>query len=185
MVQIRFTRRFSMAHRLLAERTSKCAVPHGHNEFVSVVLAPRAGSKADAHWGQSNYTASFESLKKPWHAFVDDALDHAFQLGADDPLIGYFKAHEPDLLPRLLIIPGDPTTEAVGLALLAKLNAFLGLHNPDFEVLRLELEETPTNTVIVTPADLAACPIDFGAWTHRADLSINDLLPPGAFGGTR
>ncbi len=38
-----------------------------------------------------------------------------------------------------------------------------------------------TNTVVVTPDDLAACPIRLGEWCHRADLSLNDLLPPEAW----
>ncbi|MEG0819491.1 MAG: 6-carboxytetrahydropterin synthase [Brevundimonas sp.] len=29
-----------MAHRLIADAGSKCAVPHGHNEFVKVTLEP-------------------------------------------------------------------------------------------------------------------------------------------------
>ncbi|MBN9481695.1 MAG: 6-carboxytetrahydropterin synthase, partial [Bordetella sp.] len=42
MPAVRFTRRFSMAHRLIADAGSKCAVPHGHNEFVTVTLEPTA-----------------------------------------------------------------------------------------------------------------------------------------------
>lgn len=174
-MQIQFTRRFSMAHRLRADRSSKCATPHGHNEFVRVTL--NAKSPDTVKWGQSNYAQSFDALKRDWHRFVDEALDHAFQLGADDPLIGFFQAHEPDLLPRLLIIPGDPTTEAVALALYHKLNAILSAQVPDFECVRFEIEETPTNTVILTPEDLNHGP-RLAEWCHRADLSINDLLPP-------
>ena len=174
---IQFKRRFSMAHRLRFDRNSKCMVPHGHNEFVTVSLKARPGGRG-VDWGNANYAASFADLKRHWHGFVDDSLDHAFQLGADDPMIGYFRDHEPELLPRLLVIAGDPTTEAVATALLMKLNALLAVHLPDFECERLDLEETPTNTVVVTTEDAAACPIRLGEWCHRADLSINDLLPP-------
>ncbi|MFN3808518.1 6-pyruvoyl trahydropterin synthase family protein [Asticcacaulis sp.] len=178
-MQIQFTRRFSMAHRLRADRSSKCATPHGHNEFVRVTL--KAKSPDTVKWGQSNYAQSFDALKRDWHRFVDDALDHAFQLGADDPLIGFFQAHEPDLLPRLLIIPGDPTTEGVALALYHKLNAILSANVPEFACVRFEIEETPTNTVILTPDDLSHGP-RLADWCHRADLSINDLLPPDVWG---
>lgn len=184
MAQIRFTRRFSMAHRLYSQQSSNCFTPHGHNEFVHVTLSQKAGAARAVQWGSANCAAPFLALKKPWHTFVDDALDHAFQLSASDPLISYFQAHEPAVVPRLLVVPGDPTTEVVGLALLSKLQAFLAVHADDFECTRLELEETPTNAVIVTPDDLRACSIDLGAWTRRADQSINDLLPPSAFGGT-
>jgi 6-pyruvoyltetrahydropterin/6-carboxytetrahydropterin synthase len=96
-------------------------------------------------------------------------------------MIGYFRQHEPDLLPRLLVIEGDPTTEAVAAALYMKLNAILAAHLPDFECVRFEIEETPTNSVVLGPADIAACPIRLGEWCHRADMSLNDLLSPEAW----
>lgn len=182
---IQFKRRFSMAHRLRFDHLSKCMTPHGHNEFVAVSLQPKAEAKGmtkGVDWGHANYAASFADLKRHWHAFVDDALDHAFQLGHDDPMIGYFEAHEPELLPRLLIIQGDPTTEAVAAALYMKLRAILAKFRPDFECVRFEVEETPTNSVVLTPADIAACPIALGDWCHRADLSLNDLLPADSWG---
>lgn len=168
---IQFTRRFSMAHRLLADRTSKCATPHGHNEYVRVSLKPTATRVA---WGEANHALSFDALKRDWHGFVDHALDHAFQMGSKDPLIGFFQTHEPDILPRLLIVEGDPTTEAVALALYQKLNAILAAHVPGFECVRFEIEETPTNSVILTPEDLVDAP-RLGEWCHRADYSLNDL----------
>ena len=169
-----------MAHRLRFDRNSKCAVPHGHNEFVTVSLQPRPEAKG-IDWGASNYAASFSVLKAQWHTFVDDSLDHAFQLGHDDPMIGYFQQHEPDLMPRLLVIDGDPTTEAVATALYMKLNAILAIYLPDVVCSRLELEETPTNSVVLGLDDVLGCPVRLGEWCHRADLSINDLLPVGAW----
>lgn len=178
-MQLQFKRRFSMAHRLRFDANSKCLTPHGHNEFVVVSLQARdAGAM---RWGNANYAASFADLKRHWHRFVDDSLDHAFQLGHDDPMIGYFRQHEPELLPRLLVIEGDPTTEAVAAALYMKLNAILAAHLPDFECVRFEIEETPTNSVVLGPADIAACPIRLGEWCHRADMSLNDLLSPDAW----
>ena len=171
---IQFKRRFSMAHRLRFDRSSKCMTPHGHNEIVTISLQPKT---ATADWGGANHAMSFADLKRHWHAFVDDALDHAFQLGHDDPMIGWFRDHEPELLPRLLVITGDPTTEGVAAALYMKLNAILLKCLPQFECVRFELEETPTNTIALTPADLAAVTVPLGAWCHRADMSLNDLLP--------
>lgn len=179
MTDLIFTRRFSMAHRLLADRSDKCATPHGHNEFVKVTLRPRPDTPAG--WGTANQAADFARLKRHWHQFIDKSLDHAFQLGAADPLIGYFRDHEPDLLPRLLILKGDPTTEALAVALYAKCQAILACFCPDFTCVGLDLEETPTNTVRLSPDDGIA-PFDLGAWTHRADLSLNDLVPPSVFG---
>ena len=179
MTELVFTRRFSMAHRLLSDRRSKCATPHGHNEYVKIRLRPKA--ETGPRWGSANATADFSDVKRHWHHFIDHSLDHALQLGADDPLIGYFKAHEPDILPRLLIIKGDPTTEALALALLQKCTAILAQFVPGFSCASLELEETPTNTVCVSATDLVTAP-HFGDWCHRADLSLNDLIAVSQFG---
>ena len=178
---IQFQRRFSMAHRLRFDKDSKCATPHGHNEFVTVSLQAKDSARG-MDWGNANYAESFAKLKTHWHRFIDNSLDHAFQLGHDDPMIGYFQAHEPDLLPRLLVIAGDPTTEAVATALYMKLNAILQAHLPDFECVRFELQETPTNSLTLTQVDVNACPIRLGEWCHRADLSLNDLLPASDWG---
>jgi 6-pyruvoyltetrahydropterin/6-carboxytetrahydropterin synthase len=178
MVDIVFKRRFSMAHRLRFDRTSKCATPHGHNEFVSVTLRLKQGCARNIDWGGSNHAESFARLKKHWHRFVDESLDHALQLGHDDPLIAYFQAHEPDIVPRLLVINGDPTTEAVAMALYFKLNAILSAYVPDFECIRFEIEETPTNSVVIALDEMQSCTASLGAWCGRADMSINDLLAP-------
>lgn len=162
-----------MAHRLLSDRSSKCATPHGHNEFVRIKIAT---PDQDYDWGGKNAANRFEDIKTPWHGFVDGALDHAFQLGADDPLIGYFTAHEPDLLARLLIIKGDPTTEALAVALFQKCTAILCHHKPSLKLLSLELEETPTNCVMIEASEHLLS-IDLGDWCHRPDHTINDLSP--------
>ena len=104
MPQVRFTRRFSMAHRLLADAGSRCAVPHGHNEFVTVTLA----TDREMAFGGSNYVASFESLKKRWHGFIDGAVDHAFQVNAADPLLDWFRTHEPHRLTQVMVFEATP-----------------------------------------------------------------------------
>jgi len=172
MPQVRFTRRFSMAHRLLSDPASRCAVPHGHNEFVHVTLA--TGAAMD--FGGSNYVASFETLKGRWHGFIDRAVDHAFQLNAADPMLDWFAQHEPDRMGRLMVFDGDPTTEAFAIALRRKLDAILVDEGSAFRCVELVLEETPTNAVIVG-ATLSAAERAWGAgsWMDRPDLSINDL----------
>lgn len=173
MVRIEFTRRFSMAHRLLADPASKCATPHGHNEIVRVEL--RARSRPDL--GGSNMVAPFERLKSRWHHFIDHSVDHALQLRLDDPLVEFFARHEPQRLSRIMTFAGDPTTEALALALHAKLSAFLREDAPGFVVERVSVEETPTNAVSVHRADIEAMDIAWqaGAWVDRADDTINDF----------
>ncbi|MFY0399416.1 6-pyruvoyl trahydropterin synthase family protein [Brevundimonas naejangsanensis] len=174
MPAVRFTRRFSMAHRLIADAGSKCAVPHGHNEFVTVTLEPMA----EIDFGGANYAASFERLKARWHGFVDRSLDHAFQLNRADPLLTWFQQHEPHRLNQVLTVDGDPTTEALVIALWRKLEAILSAEDLPFRLAELAIEETPTNTVLTRGLTEAERTWSLGAWCDRADFSINDLLPP-------
>ena len=161
-----------MAHRLLSDPASRCAVPHGHNEFVHVVLA----TEAEMDFGASNFVTSFETLKGRWHGFIDKAVDHAFQLNGADPMLAWFQANEPQRVARLMVFDGDPTTEAFAIALRRKLDAILAADGSLYRCVELTLEETPTNAVIVgehlSAAERAWAA---GSWMDRADLSINDL----------
>ncbi|HVY84947.1 MAG TPA: 6-carboxytetrahydropterin synthase [Caulobacterales bacterium] len=173
MAILEFSRRYAMAHRLLAEPSSKCVIPHGHNEIVTVRLAP----KAPFRFGGANALAPFENIKGRWHAWIDGAVDHSLHLGEDDPLLGYFRAHEPAQLKRVMTFPGDPTTEALAASFWLKLSAFLEADALPFAVENLRVEETPTNTVVITREtfDPLECGLALNAWQRRADMSINDF----------
>ena len=173
MAGLEFTRRYAMAHRLLADPASKCAIPHGHNEIVTVRLDPHRGFR----FGGANAVAPFEAVKGRWHAWIDGHVDHALQLGETDPLIAYFRAHEPARMARLLTMPGDPTTEALAACFWLKLSAFLAADDLPFSVREVRVEETPTNAVVLTrdEFDAEACGLDAEAWPRRADMSINDF----------
>lgn len=161
-----------MAHRLLADPGSRCAVPHGHNEFVTVTLA----TDKEMAFGGSNYVASFESLKKRWHGFIDGAVDHAFQVNAADPLLDWFRTHEPHRLNQVMIFDGDPTTEAFAIALRRKIEAILTAEGSAYRCIELALEETPTNTIVVGETlSTAERAWMAGGWMDRPDQSINDL----------
>lgn len=171
MPVLEFTRRFAMGHRLIADPASKCAVPHGHNEFVTVTLA----TDARPDWGGANMAASFERLKTRWHGWIDGAVDHALQLNRLDPLVGFFQEHEPERVARLMLFDGDPTTEAAAVGLRRKLEAFLREEAPGWRCVRLRLEETPTNAVVLEGEADPAGGWAPGAWCDRADMSINDV----------
>ena len=177
MFALVFSRRFSMAHRLLGPDVGKCDMPHGHNEVVSAHMEAARPAALD---GTHNMVAPFDVAKGDWHGWIDGHVDHALQLSATDPLLEYFRAHEPEKLPRLIITPGDPTTEVMAACFTAKLNAILLRADTGLVCRRLELTETPTNTVIFTgdPADVLpeAQGRDGGTpWWMRADTSTNDL----------
>lgn len=178
MFSLVFSRRYAMAHRLLADPAAagKCAMPHGHNETVRVTLHATDPRPLD---GTRNMVEPFETAKAAWHRWIDDQVDHAFQIAVSDPLLGYFRAHEPERLERLLITPGDPTTEALCCCFMAKLNAILAADGGRLSCVRVEIEETPTNTVIFEGDPHAALGIAASAdhWWNRPDMSINDLEP--------
>jgi len=179
MFSLVFSRRYAMAHRLLADASNveggdKCATPHGHNETVTVTLHAINPTAFD---GARNMVERFETAKSTWHRWIDDQVDHAFQLGAGDPLLGFFREHEPERLPRLLVTFGDPTTEVLACCFMAKLNAFLAAEGSGVWCVQVSIEETPTNTVTFEGDPHAALGItaSAGNWWCRADMSMNDL----------
>ena len=172
MLELQFTRRFSMGHRLVAGGSEQCALPHGHNEFVCVRLRATRPLPLD---GVHNMLVPFERAKARWHRFVDERLDHALQLSEADPLLGWFQAHEPARAARIVVTPGDPTTELMACLLLAKLDAILLDDGDALRTTAIELQETPTNTVRFAGDPLALLPAPRAAadcWWRRPDMSI-------------
>ncbi len=167
-LQLRFTRRFSMAHRLIAGPSTKCATPHGHNEFVVVHLAPTGSARLD---GAANMVVEFGQAKKRWHAFVDDHRDHALQLSDADPLLELSATHFPGW--RIVVTPGDPTTELMAALLMSKCQAILDAEQVPLTCVRLELEETPTNSVVFEGDPQAVIPsgTSLSPWWTRGDPS--------------
>lgn len=170
---LQFERRFSMAHRLISGSSPKCAIPHGHNEYVKVYLEVKASRTLDSH---SNMIAAFAEAKHRWHQFVDERLDHSFQVRNDDPILDFFKQKEPHLMKRILITPGDPTTEVLCACLMSKLSAFLDDSDSNLQCARLEIQETPTNTVILEGVGAYEPHLPQGDyWWCRSDFSINEF----------
>ena len=167
-----------MAHRLSSGLSLRCSVPHGHNEFVRVFLEPTSSRRLD---GKTNVMTLFETAKQRWHAFVDGTLDHSLHLAEEDPLVHYFRTQEPKHLPRLLLTPGDPTTEILCACLMSKAQVFLAASEVPLKCVKILIEETPTNTVTLEGAmayekvlPLTSRPNAL-PWWRRADDSINDL----------
>jgi 6-pyruvoyltetrahydropterin/6-carboxytetrahydropterin synthase len=173
MASLEFTRRYAMAHRLLATKSPKCAIPHGHNEFVTVRLDPHTKFA----FSDTNSVAPFERVKQRWHSWIDEHVDHTLHLAESDPLIAFFREHEPQRLTQIMTFPGDPTTEALAACFFLKCSAFIRHQKLPFVVSEVQIEETPTNTVIIdrNNFDAAESGLRGNAWPWRADESINDF----------
>ncbi len=171
-----FSRRFSMGHRLIRGGSESCALPHGHNETVTVRLQARDPARLD---GGRNMVLPFARAKATWHRWIDAQLDHALQLGEGDPLLDWFAAHEPARAARIVVTPGDPTTELMACLMMAKLSCFLRAEGDALRCVEIRLEETPTNSVVFAgdPFDVLPAPRPAAAcWWRRADMSIAE--PP-------
>lgn len=169
---LRFSRRYSMGHRLISDAAPNCRVPHGHDEVVTVELVSEANATLDP---RTNMLVEFDQAKRRWFDWIDGAVDHSFHLNEADPLVGFFSEHEPHLMGRLLLTPGDPTTEIRAACFKSKLGCFLQNDNPGLRCASLTIQETPTNAVICEAIDPAQMMPTGDHWWSRADLSINDL----------
>lgn len=171
-----FKRRYAMGHRLISGLSEKCGLPHGHNEVVTVTLRAIAPTRLD---GRANMVEPFEHAKSVWHRWIDEHVDHSLHLSAGDPLLDWFAVQESQRLMRILVTPGDPTTEMLAACMMAKLNAFLVADGDRLTCTAIRIDETPTNTVIFEGDPLAFLPrTDLETpWWSRADMTINDLVP--------
>lgn len=170
-IVLRFSRRYAMAHRLTSGAAPNCRVPHGHDEVVTIDITSASGAGLDP---DTNMLVEFEHAKGRWFEWIDGAVDHSFHLGDRDPLIGYFKESEPELLPKLLITPGDPTTEIRAACYQAKLTAFLDADGHGLTCTKVQIQETPTNAVEISGTPIAL-PTGATHWWNRPDQTINDL----------
>jgi 6-pyruvoyltetrahydropterin/6-carboxytetrahydropterin synthase len=154
--------------------SEKCAIPHGHNEIVTVALRATFATPLD---GAANMVVPFERAKGTWHRWIDEHVDHSLHLSADDPLLDWFADREPHRLARILVTPGDPTTEVLAACMMAKINAFLTADGGRLVCASIRVDETPTNTVIFDGDAEAVLPVPLleRPWWTRADMSINNL----------
>ncbi|HAA87599.1 MAG TPA: 6-pyruvoyl tetrahydropterin synthase [Verrucomicrobiales bacterium] len=162
-----------MGHRLVSGAAPNCKIPHGHDEIVTVYIGSDRNRKLD---NDTNMLVEFEEAKGLWFDWIDRSVDHSFHVSSEDPIIKYFIENEPNLLPRLLITPGDPTTEIRAACYYAKLSSFLRTKDDDLICTGLQIQETPTNAVSFKCADITKfLPSGADHWWNRSDLSINDL----------
>ena len=172
-IVLNFTRRYSMGHRLISGAAKNCQIPHGHDEVVTVNITKRSNGILDS---KTNMLVEFEEAKGRWFEWIDQSVDHSFHINNEDPIINYFSENEPELLPKLLITPGDPTTEIRAACYYAKLSKFLDENKTELFCTNLKIQETPTNAVCFSCENIENfLPAGERHWWNRPDLSINDL----------
>ncbi|MEC7225178.1 MAG: 6-carboxytetrahydropterin synthase [Verrucomicrobiota bacterium] len=172
-IVLKFSRRYSMGHRLISGAAKNCQIPHGHDEVVTVNIASKNNEGLDPN---TNMLVEFEDAKGLWFKWIDQAVDHSFHINREDPIIEFFRENEPDLLTKLLVTPGDPTTEIRAACYHSKLSSFLNSGGKGLICIGLQIQETPTNAVYFSCDDIGKfLPSDHDNWWNRADLSINDL----------
>ncbi|MCB0394974.1 MAG: 6-carboxytetrahydropterin synthase [Bdellovibrionales bacterium] len=149
-----------------------CKQPHGHTWNVRVFIEPESSIVLDQ---KENTVALFAKIKKDWHEFIDNHIDHSFLFNSRDGLLEYMKKDNP--CGRHVCTPGDPTTEMLSVLLKAKLSAFLNASGLQLKVIRLELYETQTNGVICEGDPQIHLPKDTSGkhWWNRPDMSTNDF----------
>ena len=178
-MQLKFTRRFCSAHRLMSNLSPKCQNPHGHNWEVVAVIEPTQSYMLDLN---ANMVVEFGAAKKKWHTWIDEYVDHSIMLNENDrQFIRLIREIVPHT--RMMLVPGDPTTEITCALFKAKLNAILEEeHDGQLICTSITLVETPTNTVTFTGNENNQVPPGTHLpeneyeqfWWHRPDMSTFD-----------
>lgn len=166
-----FTRKFEAAHRLMSDKSLKCNGPHGHSFVVKVTIESTSLQSLD---GDINMIEEFGAAKKKWHVWIDECVDHSMMFNSKDPMWQYVR----ELIPhaRILLTSGDPTTEMVCAAFMAKCNAFLiAEHGDRLKCTYIEVVETATNTVTFEGDPYFHIPQGIAYWWNRADMTTHDI----------
>ena len=87
-IVLKFSRRYSMGHRLISGAAKNCQIPHGHDEIVTVNIASINNQGLDPN---TNMLVEFEEAKGQWFKWIDQAVDHSFHINAEDPIINFFR----------------------------------------------------------------------------------------------
>lgn len=171
-MRIEISRKWEGSHRLISgvNKGTLCSLPHGHTWKVTAFFEAIAPFNLDGH---SNVLILFSDLKKRWHHWIDNHIDHSIFLNSTDPLISFLQKENPQS--RIVVTPGDPTTEMIACLFKAKLESFILDEN--FQVLcrQIHIQETATNAVTYAgnPKEtLSSIKFDGPKWWNQADYSV-------------
>ncbi len=175
MFKMTFYRKFEAAHRLIEGENGNtiCAQPHGHTWQIRAHLSPTSDVRLN---NQENTIALFSKVKKDWHNFIDNHIDHSFIFNHRDPLLDFMREQLPG--GRHVVVPGDPTTEIVSVVLKSKLDAILKVSGLELMCESMEVNETQTNCVTFSGNPFEQLPKGSNPetyWWNRPDMTTNDL----------
>lgn len=140
-MELRFKYRFEAAHRFTQSSSPSCMTPHGHTWYATLHL------KSQAPLNANDMSVEFHQLKSSWKDLITNVFDHSFMCNVQDPLI------EPLLHvhggARLILFPGDPTTELISLLMFSKAEQFIAKTpwKEQVAVSGITIDETPTNSI--------------------------------------
>lgn len=116
-----------VAHRLFESR-GKCEAIHGHSMWVTMTLK----GVINEHGMLDGL--DFAVVKRHFRGYLDAYYDHHLLLNENDP----WAATQPDPLPGLNPLPGDPTTENIARWIGEEMRT-------EFPVVRVHVDETAVN----------------------------------------
>jgi 6-pyruvoyltetrahydropterin/6-carboxytetrahydropterin synthase len=140
-MELRFKYRFEAAHRFTQSSSPSCMTPHGHTWYATLHL--QSSSPLNAN----DMAVEFFQLKSSWKALISDVFDHSYMCNSTDPLIEpLLKIHG---AARLILFPGDPTTELISLLMFNKCEKFISESQwkNQVSVSGITIDETPTNSI--------------------------------------
>lgn len=115
--------------------------PHGHTWYATLNL--QSSSPLNAN----DMAVEFHQLKGEWKDLITNVFDHSFMCNMNDPLVEPLLKIHADA--RLILFPGDPTTELISLLLFSKCEKFLenSKWKDQVTVAGITIDETPTNSI--------------------------------------
>lgn len=140
-MELRFKYRFEAAHRFTQSTSPSCMTPHGHTWYATLHL------QTQAPLNTNDMSIEFHQLKGSWKDLITNVFDHSFMCNASDALIApLLDIHSKA---RLVLFPGDPTTELISLLLFSKCEQFIlnSQWKNDIVVSGITIDETPTNSI--------------------------------------
>jgi len=136
--------KWEMGHRLV-HHTGKCYNVHGHNYVAHVTI--------EGNLEKNGFVLDFGILKEIVKQWIDDNLDHAMMLNAEDPLCVKFDEMSYYLTTfgdqkrplKLIQVPFEPTAETIALFLIGHIKKPLEERYPNVKLKRVKIWETDSS----------------------------------------